>query len=114
MILIVDYELFISWNVICCAVLGASLEWRGRYWRSEFVGVERGSICCCGCGGIYEVLILFSVMAVEAATALFEYACSKIPKNTDYQIALFNCYARQYLYVKQQQVDYLKQYPSLR
>lgn len=43
---------------------------------------------------------------LDAATALFEYACLKLPKNMDYQAALFNCYARQYLYVKQQQVAF--------
>ncbi|KAG0563622.1 hypothetical protein KC19_8G046000 [Ceratodon purpureus] len=48
--------------------------------------------------------VLQRLNMLEAATALFEYACSKIPKNTDYQTALFNCYARQYNHVKQQQV----------
>lgn len=42
---------------------------------------------------------------VDLATSLYDYACGRIPNNLDLMMGLFNCYVREYAYVKQQQVD---------
>lgn len=40
---------------------------------------------------------------LDLATSCYEYACGKIPNNPDLMMGLFNCYVREYSYVKQQQ-----------
>jgi len=42
--------------------------------------------------------------AVDLATSCYEYACTKYPSNLELMMGLFNCYVREYSYVKQQQV----------
>lgn len=54
-------------------------------------------LCCLTC-------ILF-LQTVDLATSLYDYACNKIPNNLELMMGLFNCYVREYAYVKQQQVD---------
>ncbi|KAH9309985.1 hypothetical protein KI387_037896, partial [Taxus chinensis] len=40
---------------------------------------------------------------VDLATSCYELACAKLPNNLDLMMGLFNCYVREYSYVKQQQ-----------
>ncbi|KAK9168029.1 hypothetical protein Syun_000169 [Stephania yunnanensis] len=40
---------------------------------------------------------------LDMATCCYEYACGKFPNNLDLMIGLFNCYVREYSFVKQQQ-----------
>ncbi|XP_010685884.2 N-terminal acetyltransferase B complex auxiliary subunit NAA25 isoform X2 [Beta vulgaris subsp. vulgaris] len=40
---------------------------------------------------------------LDLATSLYDYACGRIPNNLDLMMGLFNCYVREYAYVKQQQ-----------
>ncbi|CAO2840025.1 unnamed protein product [Amaranthus hypochondriacus] len=40
---------------------------------------------------------------LDLATSLYDYACNKIPNNMELMMGLFNCYVREYAYVKQQQ-----------
>lgn len=54
-------------------------------------------LCCLTC-------FLF-LQTVDLATSLYDYACNKIPNNMELMMGLFNCYVREYAYVKQQQVD---------
>jgi len=44
------------------------------------------------------------VWAVDLATECYEHACSKFPGNLELMMGLFNCYVREYSFVKQQQV----------
>nr|GMD61206.1 N-terminal acetyltransferase B complex auxiliary subunit NAA25 [Ipomoea batatas] len=41
---------------------------------------------------------------LDVATSCYEYACGKFPNNMELMIGLFNCYVREYSYVKQQQI----------
>jgi len=52
-------------------------------------------------------LIYLSLWAVDLATSLYDYACVKFPNNLELMMGLFNCYVREYAYVKQQQVNNL-------
>lgn len=45
---------------------------------------------------------------VDLATNCYEYACGKFPNNMELMMGLFNCYVREYSFVKQQQVQYLQ------
>ncbi|XP_062015074.1 N-terminal acetyltransferase B complex auxiliary subunit NAA25 isoform X1 [Rosa rugosa] len=40
---------------------------------------------------------------LEMATSCYEYACGKFPSNLELMMGLFNCYVREYSFVKQQQ-----------
>ncbi|KAF2290270.1 hypothetical protein GH714_006936 [Hevea brasiliensis] len=40
---------------------------------------------------------------LELGTSCYEYACSKFPNNLELMMGLFNCYVREYSFVKQQQ-----------
>lgn len=40
---------------------------------------------------------------LDLATGCYEYACSKFPSNLELMMGLFNCYVREYSFVKQQQ-----------
>ncbi|XP_077213582.1 tetratricopeptide repeat (TPR)-like superfamily protein [Tasmannia lanceolata] len=40
---------------------------------------------------------------LDLATSCYEYACGKFPNNLEVMMGLFNCYVREYAYVKQQQ-----------
>ncbi|KAE8711211.1 exocyst subunit EXO70 family protein [Hibiscus syriacus] len=40
---------------------------------------------------------------LELATSCYEHACGKFPNNLELMIGLFNCYVREYSFVKQQQ-----------
>ncbi|XP_021720964.1 N-terminal acetyltransferase B complex auxiliary subunit NAA25-like isoform X1 [Chenopodium quinoa] len=40
---------------------------------------------------------------LDLATSLYDYACGRIPNNLELMMGLFNCYVREYAYVKQQQ-----------
>lgn len=44
------------------------------------------------------------MLTVDLATSCYEYACSKFPSNLELMMGLFNCYVREYSFVKQQQV----------
>ncbi|GMP84127.1 hypothetical protein CsSME_00037772 [Camellia sinensis var. sinensis] len=39
---------------------------------------------------------------LDMATSCYEYACGKIPNNLELMMGLFNCYVREYSFVKQQ------------
>ncbi|XP_059290363.1 N-terminal acetyltransferase B complex auxiliary subunit NAA25 isoform X2 [Lycium ferocissimum] len=41
---------------------------------------------------------------LDMATSSYEYACGKFPNNLDLMMGLFNCYVREYSFVKQQQI----------
>ncbi|XP_075088753.1 N-terminal acetyltransferase B complex auxiliary subunit NAA25 isoform X3 [Nicotiana tabacum] len=41
---------------------------------------------------------------LDMATSCYEYACGKFPTNLDLMMGLFNCYVREYSFVKQQQI----------
>ncbi|KAH0637970.1 hypothetical protein KY289_037885 [Solanum tuberosum] len=41
---------------------------------------------------------------LDMATSCYEYAYAKFPNNLDLMMGLFNCYVRQYSFVKQQQI----------
>ena len=43
---------------------------------------------------------------MDLATSCYEYACTKYPSNLELMMGLFNCYVREYSYVKQQQVQW--------
>ncbi|KAF5189246.1 N-alpha-acetyltransferase 25, NatB auxiliary subunit [Thalictrum thalictroides] len=40
---------------------------------------------------------------LDLATSCYEYACGKFPNNVELMMGLFNCYVREYSFVKQQQ-----------
>ena len=44
------------------------------------------------------------MQSVDLATGCYEYACGKFPNHLDLMMGLFNCYVREYSFVKQQQV----------
>lgn len=41
---------------------------------------------------------------MDLATDCYEHACGKFPNNLELMMGLFNCYVREYSFVKQQQV----------
>ncbi|KAK3015669.1 hypothetical protein RJ639_007506 [Escallonia herrerae] len=41
---------------------------------------------------------------LDMATSCYEYACGKFPNNVELMMGLFNCYVREYSFVKQQQI----------
>lgn len=41
---------------------------------------------------------------LDVATSCYEYACGKFPNNVELMMGLFNCYVREYSFVKQQQI----------
>ncbi|KAI3450280.1 hypothetical protein Pfo_006945 [Paulownia fortunei] len=41
---------------------------------------------------------------LDMATSCYEYACGKYPNNLELMMGLFNCYVREYSFVKQQQI----------
>ncbi|XP_074367658.1 N-terminal acetyltransferase B complex auxiliary subunit NAA25 isoform X2 [Apium graveolens] len=41
---------------------------------------------------------------LDVATNCYEYACGKFPNNVELMMGLFNCYVREYSFVKQQQI----------
>ncbi|XP_039128468.1 LOW QUALITY PROTEIN: N-terminal acetyltransferase B complex auxiliary subunit NAA25 [Dioscorea cayenensis subsp. rotundata] len=41
---------------------------------------------------------------LDLATSCYEHACAKYPNNLEIMMGLFNCYVREYSYVKQQQI----------
>ncbi|KAD4584271.1 hypothetical protein E3N88_21872 [Mikania micrantha] len=41
---------------------------------------------------------------LDMATSCYEYACGKFPNNLELMTGLFNCYVREYSFVKQQQI----------
>ncbi|XP_073144284.1 N-terminal acetyltransferase B complex auxiliary subunit NAA25 isoform X1 [Henckelia pumila] len=41
---------------------------------------------------------------LDMATSCYEFACSKYPNNLELMMGLFNCYVREYSFVKQQQI----------
>ncbi|KAL7173086.1 hypothetical protein ACSBR2_032536 [Camellia fascicularis] len=41
---------------------------------------------------------------LDMATSCYEYACGKFPNNMELMMGLFNCYIREYSFVKQQQI----------
>ncbi|CAL5353210.1 unnamed protein product [Camellia sinensis] len=41
---------------------------------------------------------------LDMATSCYEYACGKFPNNMELMMGLFNCYVREYSFVKQQQI----------
>ncbi|KAL9679123.1 hypothetical protein QQ045_016978 [Rhodiola kirilowii] len=41
---------------------------------------------------------------LDLATSCYEHACGKFPNNLELLMGLFNCYVREYSYVKQQQI----------
>ncbi|KAH1196959.1 N-terminal acetyltransferase B complex auxiliary subunit NAA25 [Glycine max] len=43
------------------------------------------------------------VFQLDLATGCYEHACSKFPSNLELMMGLFNCYVREYSFVKQQQ-----------
>lgn len=49
------------------------------------------------------------MLAVDMATSCYEYACGKFANNLELMMGLFNCYVREYSFVKQQQVDGIRQ-----
>lgn len=49
---------------------------------------------------------------LDLATSCYEYACTKYPSNLELMMGLFNCYVREYSYVKQQQTA-LKMYKTV-
>ncbi|KAJ9565188.1 hypothetical protein OSB04_001154, partial [Centaurea solstitialis] len=51
----------------------------------------------------YHILILLA-SSVDMATGCYEYACGKFPNNLELMMGLFNCYVREYSFVKQQQI----------
>lgn len=56
-----------------------------------------------------QTYILFT-SSVDMATSCYEYACGKFPNNLELMMGLFNCYVREYSFVKQQQVDDIQKY----
>ncbi|KAL3691655.1 hypothetical protein R1sor_005306 [Riccia sorocarpa] len=48
-------------------------------------------------------LVYSKLKLPNQATLCYEYACSVMPNNLEVLMALFKCYVREYLYVKQQQ-----------
>ncbi|KAG4974664.1 hypothetical protein JHK87_031485 [Glycine soja] len=42
---------------------------------------------------------------LDLATGCYEHACSKFPSNLELMMGLFNCYVREYSFVKQQQLS---------
>uniref|UniRef100_A0A0E0HCY7 Phagocyte signaling-impaired protein n=1 Tax=Oryza nivara TaxID=4536 RepID=A0A0E0HCY7_ORYNI len=49
---------------------------------------------------------------LDLATSCYEYACTKYPNNLELMMGLFNCYVREYSYVKQQQTA-IKMYKTV-
>ncbi|XP_047312876.1 N-terminal acetyltransferase B complex auxiliary subunit NAA25-like isoform X2 [Impatiens glandulifera] len=41
---------------------------------------------------------------LDKATSCYEFACTKFPNNLELMMGLFNCYVREYSFVKQQQI----------
>lgn len=44
---------------------------------------------------------------MDLATSCYAHACGKFPNNLELMMGLFNCYVREYSFVKQQQVGLL-------
>lgn len=53
--------------------------------------------------GMSTKVCLF-VWLVDLATECYEHACGKFPNKMELMMGLFNCYVREYSFVKQQQV----------
>lgn len=51
-----------------------------------------------------HMLWLFGLSAADQATLCYEHACAVMPNNVEMLMALFKCYVREYVFVKQQQV----------
>ncbi|XP_059626419.1 N-terminal acetyltransferase B complex auxiliary subunit NAA25 isoform X2 [Cornus florida] len=49
-------------------------------------------------------IVLQRLDHLDMATGCYEYVCGKFPNNLELMIGLFNCYVREYSFVKQQQI----------
>ncbi|CAA7398214.1 unnamed protein product [Spirodela intermedia] len=61
---------------------------------------------------ICSIFIKVHVLAVDLATSCYEHACGKYTNNLELMMGLFNCYVREYSYVKQQQIA-IKMYKTV-
>lgn len=59
--------------------------------------------CVCVCVHFLTLNFYFP-LPVDLATSCYEYACGKFTNNLELMMGLFNCYVREYSFVKQQQV----------
>ncbi|CAA6661843.1 unnamed protein product [Spirodela intermedia] len=59
-----------------------------------------------------SIFIKVHVLAVDLATSCYEHACGKYTNNLELMMGLFNCYVREYSYVKQQQTA-IKMYKTV-
>lgn len=50
------------------------------------------------------MFVCLFVWLVDLATECYEHACGKFPNKMELMMGLFNCYVREYSFVKQQQV----------
>lgn len=49
---------------------------------------------------------------MDLATSCYAHACGKFPNNLELMMGLFNCYVREYSFVKQQQVGLSDEHDS--
>lgn len=54
---------------------------------------------------IYSLCFVFLTLLADQATLCYELACRKVPNNLELMLGLFNCYVRDYSFLKQQQVS---------
>ncbi|KAH9624384.1 hypothetical protein KSS87_011895 [Heliosperma pusillum] len=92
------------------ALKGLILERMGKPEESLSVCLEANHLLLNNLSFLMDDLTLSTLQIVfqrlhrlDLATSLYDYACAKIPNNLELMMGLFNCYVRQYAYVKQQQ-----------
>lgn len=77
---------------LCCrdSITVSAIVWR-RIWKLvfDFLGISKSFVL---------------MWIVDLATSCYAHACGKFPNNLELMMGLFNCYVREYSFVRQQQV----------
>ncbi|KAM3409445.1 hypothetical protein ACQJBY_002013 [Aegilops geniculata] len=92
------------------ALKALTLERMGKPEEALSVCLEAKELLCSNNIFHFDDLTLSTLQIVfqrlerlDLATSCYEYACTKYPNNLELMMGLFNCYVREYSYVKQQQ-----------
>ncbi|KAL8516398.1 hypothetical protein ACS0TY_014887 [Phlomoides rotata] len=88
------------------------LERMGKNEEALSVCLNAKEILCSDNSNVYVDDLTLSTLQIvfqrldhlDMATSCYEHACTKYPNNLELMMGLFNCYVREYSFVKQQQI----------
>ncbi|EYU45694.1 hypothetical protein MIMGU_mgv1a0008562mg, partial [Erythranthe guttata] len=94
------------------ALKALTLERMGRNEEALSVCLNAKEILCTSDPNVFVDDLTLSTLQIVfqrldhlgMATSCYEHSCAKYPNNLELMIGLFNCYVREYSFVKQQQI----------